>query len=211
MICIGLLPLSPWTGPLGAGDSPFPGRFLKRRAPPRCSGAWDRLMPGNAARKRPPPRRFPAHGRRHPACRHAQAMQPKHRAAHAPTMHSQMDEARHKAGPVACRGMQPIRSPGVCPRQASHGQRERTPRRAVHPAQRGTPRRGRAHPARWTKPGKPGYSARWTKPGTGPGWWRAAGAAGHSRRAWHRSGTREGGLQAARIGITCAPVRSVSR
>lgn len=33
MICIGLLPLSPWTGPLGAGDSPFPGRFLKRRAP----------------------------------------------------------------------------------------------------------------------------------------------------------------------------------
>ena len=56
----------------------------------------------------------------------------------------------------------------------------KSPRRAAPPAQRGTRRRGRANPARWTKPG------------TGPGWWCAASAAGHSRRARRQSGTREG-------------------
>ena len=69
-------------------------------------------------------------------------MQPTHRAAHAQTRHSQMDEARHGAGPVACSGVQPSRSPGVCHRPDSHGQRERTPaapstRRSVEPV--GTP------------------------------------------------------------------------
>ena len=135
---MGCLRLFPWTDPLGTADSTIHTRFLKRRAPPRCSGACHRLMHGNAARKKPPPRRYPAHGRRHPACSQAQTLPPTRRAAHAPHRHSQMDEARRKAGPVACRGMQPGRSHGACHLPDSHGQRERAPaaprpRRSVEP------------------------------------------------------------------------------
>ena len=135
---MGCLRLFPWTDPPGAADSTIHTRFLKRRAPPRCSGACHRLMHGNAARKKPPPRRYPAHGRRHPACSQAQTLPPTRRAAHAQHRHSQMDEARRKAGPVACRGMQPSRSHGACHLPDSHGQRERAPaaprlRRSVEP------------------------------------------------------------------------------
>ena len=196
---MGCLRLFPWTDPLGAADSTIHTRFLKRRAPPRCSGACHRLMHGNAARKKPPPRRYPAHGRRHPACSQAQTLPPTRRAAHAQHRHSQMDEARRKAGPVACRGMQPSRSHGACHLPDSHGQRERAPaaprlRRSVEPV-------GVAGPIQLDgrSPARAGLVVCGQCGRSQP---QGAAPVRHQGRA---------GLQAARIGITCAPVRSVSR
>lgn len=209
MICIGCRCLFPWTDPPGAVNSTIRSRFPKRRAPPRVHGAG-RGGPAETQRERNPRRAAsrrtvegiqPA-GRHRPCSRRTGQPMPRPDTARW-TKPGARPGRWHAAG---CSRVERLgHAIGQLPRPA-----RKNPRRAVHPAQRGTCRHA-CSARRRDSPAQPGQSSQMDEARHRAG----LVACGRCFRSPARTRApirhQEEGLQAARIGITCAPMRSVSR
>jgi hypothetical protein len=201
--------LFPWINPPWSGHSPFPGCFLKRRLPPVLAWCVSSIHARKPSAKETPA--SPLSGARWKASSQAD----RHRPGHATgaqggpcpdqTQPDGRSSARGRAGGVQ-RDAAESNAWGM-PSASRHGQRERTPaapstRRSVEPV--GVPAVPGADTARHGRAIQPD--------GRSPAQGRAGGLCLRSP-AWTRAPIRhqEEGRQAARIGITCAPMRSVSR